>query len=135
MSERSLPHRMEPPVRKKKRCRRKMGKQKMRTATLSSLGYLLIPFLSLTMVLGCSSDKLQIQPLDPRYEVFVNKVLPIQIRVVGNYHELGNFVSGVAALPRIVTLHNITLSPKGDTMVMTATAKTYRRLDETGGRK
>ena len=58
--------------------------------------------------------------------------LPINIRVTGNYHEFGNFVSGVAALPRIVTLHNIGLGPKGDggEMVMTATAKTYRYLDE-----
>lgn len=59
--------------------------------------------------------------------------LPIKIRVTGNYHEFGNFVSGVAALPRIVTLHDITLQPKGtksDELVMTATAKTYRYLDE-----
>lgn len=58
--------------------------------------------------------------------------LPINLRVTGSYHEFGAFVSGVAALPRIVTLHNISLSPKGDggEMVMTATAKTYRYLDE-----
>jgi len=58
--------------------------------------------------------------------------LPINIRVTGNYHQFGNFVSGVAALPRIVTLHNISLSPKGEAgnMVMTATAKTYRYMDE-----
>ena len=62
--------------------------------------------------------------------------LPIKIRVAGTYHEFGNFVSGVAALPRIVTLHDITLQPKGgaggksDQLVMTATAKTYRYLDE-----
>lgn len=60
--------------------------------------------------------------------------LPIKIRVTGSYHEFGNFVSGVAALPRIVTLHDITLQPKGrdqsGDLVMTATAKTYRYLDE-----
>lgn len=64
--------------------------------------------------------------------------LPIKIRVTGDYHEFGNFVSGVAALPRIVTLHDITLEPKGASgkgantgeLVMTATAKTYRYLDE-----
>ena len=38
--------------------------------------------------------------------------LPIQIRVVGNYHEFGDFVSGVAALPRIVTLSDITIAGK-----------------------
>lgn len=62
--------------------------------------------------------------------------LPIKIRVTGSYHEFGNFVSGVAALPRIVTLHDITLEPKNvkgassGELVMTATAKTYRYLDE-----
>lgn len=65
--------------------------------------------------------------------------LPIKIRVTGTYHQFGNFVSGVAALPRIVTLHDITLQPKGgsdgksDRLVMTATAKTYRYLDEGEG--
>lgn len=61
--------------------------------------------------------------------------LPIQIRVIGSYHELGTFVSGVAALPRIVTLHDISLAPRGNIMEMSATAKTYRRLDEPGERK
>ncbi len=58
--------------------------------------------------------------------------LPIDIRVVGTYHQFGLFVSGVAALPRIVTLHNISIRPKGKTgkLVMTATAKTYRYLEE-----
>jgi len=57
--------------------------------------------------------------------------LPIKIRVIGNYHEFGTFVSGVAALPRIVTLHNITMTPKkDDEMVMSATTKTYRYLEE-----
>jgi len=61
-------------------------------------------------------------------------VLPISIRVVGSYHEFGDFVSGVAALPRIVTLHNIKISnrsKKGDgLLVMDMTAKTYRYLEE-----
>ena len=59
--------------------------------------------------------------------------LPIQIRVTGSYHEFGEFVSGIAALPRIVTLHNITMKPEkneNDGMVMSATAKTYRYLEE-----
>ena len=37
---------------------------------------------------------------------------PIKIRLTGGYHEIGNFVSGIAALPRIVTLHNITITPR-----------------------
>ena len=59
--------------------------------------------------------------------------LPIGIRVKGNYHQFGNFVSGTAALPRIVTLHDFTISAgkKGsDGMVMEATAKTYRYLEK-----
>ncbi len=40
--------------------------------------------------------------------------LPIKIRYQGNYHELGNFVSGIAALPRIVTLHDISIQPVND---------------------
>ncbi len=61
--------------------------------------------------------------------------LPIQIRVTGRYHEFGTFASGIAALPRIVTLHDISLSRSGkDKMVMNATAKTYRYLDTEGGK-
>ena len=57
--------------------------------------------------------------------------LPIQLRMNGDYHEFGVFVSGVAALPRIVTLHDFTITPgKNGDLVMEATAKTYRYLDE-----
>jgi type IV pilus assembly protein PilO len=59
---------------------------------------------------------------------------PIKIRYTGSYHELGGFVSGVAALPRIVTLHDINIKPVSedeiDVLVLDATAKTYRYLDE-----
>ena len=40
--------------------------------------------------------------------------LPIKIRLVGTYHEFGNFVSGIAALPRIVTLDDIQIGPAND---------------------
>lgn len=58
--------------------------------------------------------------------------LPILIKVRGSYHDMGQFVSGVAALPRIVTLHDITIAKKGggEELLMDATAKTYRYLDE-----
>ena len=62
---------------------------------------------------------------------------PIQIRLTGGYHEIGNFVSGIAALPRIVTLHNITITPEDnegyDNLSMEVTAQTYRYLDEEAG--
>lgn len=63
--------------------------------------------------------------------------LPISIKVKGRYHEFGAFVSGVAALPRIVTIHDVAISPvqakEGETggeLVMELTAKTYRYMDE-----
>ena len=60
--------------------------------------------------------------------------LPINITVKGSYHQLGEFVSGIAALPRIVTTHNINIKKdvKGDMLTMTAVVKTYRALDEEG---
>jgi type IV pilus assembly protein PilO len=62
--------------------------------------------------------------------------LPIKIRLTGSYHEFGSFVSGIAALPRIVTLHDITITPETgkdagpDRLTLDVTAKTYRYLDE-----
>lgn len=66
--------------------------------------------------------------------------LPIRMQVVGTYHELGNFVSGVVALPRIVTLHDVSLRPEqgtrdaapGGRLIMDLTAKTYRYLEDGG---
>ena len=59
--------------------------------------------------------------------------LPIQITVKGSYHSIGNFISGVAALPRIVTLHDFSLAPPGldeaDILNMSILAKTYRYND------
>jgi len=60
--------------------------------------------------------------------------LPIKIRLTGNYHAFGEFVSGIAALPRIVTLHDIDIKPDSkdayDVLSLELTAKTYRYLDE-----
>lgn len=56
--------------------------------------------------------------------------LPISIEVIGKYEELGLFVSGLASLPRIVTVHDVNIIPEGKEnkegeMKMTATVKTY----------
>lgn len=71
--------------------------------------------------------------------------LPISITVVGTYHQFGEFISGIAAMPRIVTTHDINITAakgkkgkKGDagqkdSLQMNATAKTYRALDEEEG--
>lgn len=57
--------------------------------------------------------------------------LPIQITVVGQYHQFGKFISGVSDLPRIVTNHNVNIKPKGDgKLILETTAKTYRYLDD-----
>ncbi|CAI8919979.1 type IV pilus inner membrane component PilO [Methylocaldum szegediense] len=66
--------------------------------------------------------------------------LPIEIRVIGDYMEFGAFVSGLASLPRIVTIHNVKIEPhKKDErakktaknpLVMSALVRTYRYLDE-----
>ena len=58
---------------------------------------------------------------------------PIKIRLTGSYHQFGEFVSGIAALPRIVTLHDIsikTIDKTPDNLQMDLTAKTYRYLDD-----
>ncbi|MCH8301191.1 MAG: type 4a pilus biogenesis protein PilO [Proteobacteria bacterium] len=59
---------------------------------------------------------------------------PITISLSGGYHEIANFVSGVAALPRIVTLHDISITPDSqdtyDRLTIQVTAKTYRYLEE-----
>ncbi len=56
--------------------------------------------------------------------------LPITVRVTGTYHDMGAFASDVAQLPRIVTLNDIGITNDKGTLVMDATAKTFRYLDE-----
>jgi len=66
--------------------------------------------------------------------------LPIKIRLTGNYHQMGMFASGIAALPRIVTLHDIEIAPAGrdaragsgvpGELTLNVTAKTYRYLED-----
>lgn len=57
--------------------------------------------------------------------------LPINITVVGDYHEFGSFISGVSDLPRVVTNHDVRIRPQGDgRLVMQTVAKTYRYMDE-----
>lgn len=74
------------------------------------------------------------QPLDEvRRDFYAEK--PIKIRLSGSYHNFGRFVSDVAALPRIVTLHDIEIMPRNkdagfDELTMNVTAKTYRYLEE-----
>lgn len=61
--------------------------------------------------------------------------LPIKMRLTGTYHSIGAFVSGIAALPRIVTLHDVEITSAAkdrgvDQLQLDVTAKTYRYLDD-----
>ncbi|NNF52206.1 MAG: type 4a pilus biogenesis protein PilO [Gammaproteobacteria bacterium] len=68
---------------------------------------------------------------------------PIKIRLTGSYHQMGDFVSGIAALPRIVTLHDLVITPiptnadrpqrNTDELILNVTAKTYRYMEEDTG--
>ena len=83
--------------------------------------------------LGAGLEEQLFQPMgEIRREFYAE--LPIKIRLSGSYHELGSFVSGIAALPRIVTLHDIGIRPATtdnfDELTLDVTAKTYRYLDE-----
>ena len=83
--------------------------------------------------LGAGLEEKLFQPTGEVQKDFYAE-LPIKLRYTGSYHELGKFVSGIAALPRIVTLHDIDIKPaeKDSTTNLTldVTAKTYRYLDE-----
>ena len=80
---------------------------------------------------GLQEKLFQPQPEVPR-DFYAEK--PITISLSGGYHEIANFVSGVAALPRIVTLHDINITPDDpdnfDQLTMQVVAKTYRYIEE-----
>jgi type IV pilus assembly protein PilO len=81
---------------------------------------------------GLDISSIQLQ--SERVEEFYVE-LPIAIRVSGSYHDLAAFVSGIAGLPRIVTLHNYTINSDDNLsrQTMSITAKTYRYKDQGGG--
>jgi type IV pilus assembly protein PilO len=56
--------------------------------------------------------------------------LPINIKITGNYHDMGAFASDVAQLPRIVTLNDVAIANDKGTLTFEAVAKTFRYLDE-----
>ena len=81
---------------------------------------------------GLEIGSIDLQPEQSR-EFYVE--LPIAINAVGSYHDLGAFISGMAGLPRIVTLHNFTISAPGantNQLNMSIIAKTYRYKDQEG---
>jgi type IV pilus assembly protein PilO len=80
---------------------------------------------------GLKEKLFQPQPEVPK-DFYAEK--PILIHLSGSYHDIANFVSGIAALPRIVTLHNINVRPDTgdsfDRLSIEVTAKTYRYLED-----
>ena len=100
---------------------------------------LLIDVSQTALSAGLETDLFQPGPESPK-DFYAEK--PIQLRMVGTYHQFGTFISGVASLPRVVilTMHDVSLTPKnkdskgaaaGDgLLVLQGTVKTYRYLDE-----
>ena len=80
---------------------------------------------------GLQEKLFQPQPEVPK-DFYAEK--PTTISLSGGYHEIANFVSGIASLPRIVTLHDINITPDDansfDSLTMQVTAKTYRYIEE-----
>ncbi|KAA0876266.1 type IV pilus inner membrane component PilO [Nitrincola tapanii] len=70
--------------------------------------------------------KIELIALQPEVKAQFYVELPINIQVTGTYHQMGEFVSGVSAIERIVTLHDYTIRPSSDALSMTINAKTYR---------
>jgi len=100
---------------------------------------LIVDISQTALATGISNELFQPGPEQPK-EFYAEK--PIALRMVGTYHQFGAFVSGVASLPRVVimTMHDISLKPRGDSkdatitpngaLELAGTVKTYRYLDE-----
>jgi type IV pilus assembly protein PilO len=84
---------------------------------------------------GLEFESITLQPETPK-QFYIE--LPISTVVQGNYHDLGTFVSSIASLPRIVTLHDFTIAPvtegNPDLLKMSILARTYR-YNDTGGQQ
>ena len=80
---------------------------------------------------GLEFEEIKLQP-EVTQQFYIE--LPIQIKVVGSYHDLATFVSGVSSLPRIVTLHDFEIKPNSkdssSKLHMSILAKTYRYNDK-----
>ncbi len=100
---------------------------------------LLVDISQTALSAGLETELFQPGPESPK-DFYAEK--PIQLRMVGTYHQFGTFISGVASLPRVVilTLHDVSLTPKNKDakgaaaangqLVLQGTVKTYRYLEE-----
>ena len=100
---------------------------------------LIVDISQTALATGISNELFKPGPEVPK-DFYAEK--PIELRMVGTYHQFGAFVSGVASLPRVVimTMHDISLKPKdskdpagirpNSNLELAGTVKTYRYLDE-----
>lgn len=96
----------------------------------SEVANLLIDVSQAGLASGLEFELFQPQAVTER-EFYVE--LPVSLRVIGDYHEFGEFISALASMPRILTMHNVNISRRDNqTLVMNAIAKTYYYTDETG---
>lgn len=91
-----------------------------------------IPELLIDITQAGLSRGLKFELVKPGIKIYSDfyATLPIDLKVTGSYHELGQFISDLAALPRIVSLGNIDISPSGNKLSMKTIALTYHYLDE-----
>jgi type IV pilus assembly protein PilO len=96
----------------------------------SEVANLLIDISKTGLINGLEFELYKPEP-ERRIDFYIE--LPISMSVIGSYHQLGNFISEIASMPRIVTVHNLQISPlkRGEILSMKIEAKTYRYYDET----
>jgi type IV pilus assembly protein PilO len=96
----------------------------------SEVANLLIDISKTGLINGLEFELFKPEP-ERRIDFYIE--LPISMSVIGSYHQLGNFISEIASMPRIVTVHNLQISPlkRGEILSMKIEAKTYRYYDET----
>lgn len=111
--------------------RRSFGALLRQLPNKTEIETLLVDISQTAIASGLDIDYFKPEGLSPK-EFYAE--FPIKVRVTGRYHQFARFVSGVAALPRIVTLQNITINQpkdkKGVLLEMQMTAITYQYLDE-----
>lgn len=112
--------------------RRSFGALLRQLPNKTEIETLLVDISQTAIASGLDIDFFKPEGLSPK-EFYAE--FPIKVRVTGRYHQFARFVSGVAALPRIVTLQNITINQpkdkKGVLLEMEMTAVTYQYMDET----
>ncbi|MDY6992196.1 MAG: type 4a pilus biogenesis protein PilO [Pseudomonadota bacterium] len=109
--------------------------QKNRLPSEAEVAELITEISQQTIASGLQQELFEPQYKKKQEKEGVYEELPIRIKVIGDYHAFGKFISGVAAMPRIVTQHDIFIqkprSTQGDNkLIMDLVAKVYRYLEE-----